>query len=711
MFSYMLKSIKGKLVTATGMIIALLLAAAVIRSYQDHFHDLMQGRRQLLEIYYEQVLTGLQAEEGKAYYLAAFTAQMPDVQENLADRNRERLLQFALPIYQALKENLNLDQFQFHLSPATSFLRLHLPQKFGDDLSSFRATVVKANQERKPMVGLEAGVGGLGVRGVVPVFFRGSHVGSVEFGGALNVKLLKPLKEKYGVDFAVFVPGDNKWQALANTRGEQEASRKDLLQRVFDSGTKEDFREQAGGRELLTFLGAMKDFSGKNIGVVAVTSDLTDVLAAKQRSLYLHAGVGVVLLGILVVLISLVIDRLVGHRLKGVYKVFREMAREGDLTRRVPMRQISTAVASRYAGTDLSSYGKRISCWQVIGSIAPNPATCPALISGKYQFCTECPMAQVVLHDEIDKMSAWLNTFIKKISGVIQEFTVQTGRLADSSSSLFQSSGHMSTSLGQISGRLQEATSASQDMSLHLSSVASAMEQTTTNLGMVASASEQMTATIQEIAQRAEKARFVSGEGVAESQRASQRMDELGQAAREIDQITTAITDISEQINLLALNATIEAARAGEAGKGFAVVAHEIKELARQTAGATDEIKNRVAGIKTSSTRAIEEIDKITQIIHDMDTSITSIAAAVEEQSVTTREIAHNVVQASHGVREVTDHSTQGSAMAGAVQEDIGTIHGETSDISINSLEVKQQAELLAEMTKQLRVLVGQFKQ
>lgn len=408
--------------------------------------------------------------------------------------------------------------------------------------------------------------------------------------------------------------------------------------------------------------------------------------------------------------VILLIRRLVGNRVNNIYHMFRQMVREGDLNLRVPMRQIDIKTASSFAGKDLANYGTRISCWQVIGSTAPGEATCPALISGKYQYCTQCPMAQLVLADEIDKMSAWINTFIKKFSVVIKELGANSTKLTTSSGNLFTLSGQMSNGIDHISGCMRAATDSSQEMNLHLSSVAAAMEEATTNLGVVAGAAEEMSATIREIAQRAEKARSIVSEGVEESEKAGRRMDELEQAAREIDNITTTITDISEQINLLALNATIEAARAGEAGRGFAVVANEVKALARQTAGATDEIKNRVEGIKNSSTRAIEEIGKVNSIVNEINNSVTSIATAVEEQAITTQEIAHNVVQASQGVQEVTGHTSQGSQMAGEVQQDITVIYQETGEISSNSLQVQQQAEELSRMAEHLNGIVKQFK-
>ena len=132
----------------------------------------------------------------------------------------------------------------------------------------------------------------------------------------------------------------------------------------------------------------------------------------------------------------------------------------------------------------------------------------------------------------------------------------------------------------------------------------------------------------------------------------TEEMQKLGKAAQEIGQVTETITNISAQTNLLALNATIEAARAGTAGKGFAVVANEIKELARQTAEATEDIKARIAGIQNSTGTAITDIGQITAVIKEVGGIVSSIAAAIEEQATVTKDVAGNIAQASAGVRD-----------------------------------------------------------
>ena len=141
-------------------------------------------------------------------------------------------------------------------------------------------------------------------------------------------------------------------------------------------------------------------------------------------------------------------------------------------------------------------------------------------------------------------------------------------------------------------------------------------------------------------------------------------MQQLGQAAQQISKVTETITDISSQTNLLALNATIEAARAGSSGKGFAVVANEVKELARQTSAATEDIKRTIAGVQGFTGTAIADIDKIAGVISEVGQIVSSIAASVEEQTAVTRDVASNIAQASAGVKSVNDRVAQTASVS-----------------------------------------------
>jgi methyl-accepting chemotaxis protein len=186
-------------------------------------------------------------------------------------------------------------------------------------------------------------------------------------------------------------------------------------------------------------------------------------------------------------------------------------------------------------------------------------------------------------------------------------------------------------------------------------------------------------------------------------------MSELGRAAQEIGKVTETITDISAQTNLLALNATIEAARAGTAGKGFAVVANEIKELAKQTSEATEDIKAKIAGVQNSTTGAVQNIETITTVIKEIGNTVASTAAAIEEQATVTKNVAGEIAQATAVVREVNDQVAQTAAVARSIASDIASVNAETGGIREGGEQVEASAVELSRLSEQLKVLVAQF--
>lgn len=303
-----------------------------------------------------------------------------------------------------------------------------------------------------------------------------------------------------------------------------------------------------------------------------------------------------------------------------------------------------------------------------------------------------------------------MNLVSESLRDMINEVLTAVETLAASSTDLSTLSGQMSTDVVQASEMSDSVTVSAEVMNFNIHSVASAMEQTSENVNMVASATEEMTATINEIAQNSEKARIITGQAVSQAEGASGKVDELGAAALEIGQITETIVQISEQTNMLALNATIEAARAGEAGKGFAVVANEVKNLAMQTSGAAEDIEQKIEGIQNSTEETVVEIGQILKVINNVHEIVTSIAAAVEEQSVTTKEIAKSVAQASDGIIEVNGNVGQSTTIAGEIAKDIIEVNEASKNISSSSDHVRMSAEELSALTDQLRKLMGKFK-
>ena len=312
--------------------------------------------------------------------------------------------------------------------------------------------------------------------------------------------------------------------------------------------------------------------------------------------------------------------------------------------------------------------------------------------------------------DEISELAGWFNIFIEKLQAIIQQIADNSSGVSTSSNRLSEISHDLLTNSSDTSQRSTNVATASEEMTANLTNVAAAMEESATNANMVATAAEEMSATISEIANNAEKAREVSFEAVNQAQEASQDMSELGDAAEKIGKVTETITEISEQTNLLALNATIEAARAGEAGKGFAVVANEIKELAKQTADATLDIKTLIDDVQKTTRTTSEGINRISEVIGGVNETVGSIATAVEEQTATTSEIAQNIAQASQGIQEVNENVSQSSAVASNITQDITEVSSASHNISDNSEEVKSSAQDLLLRANELNTIVGSFK-
>ena len=313
-------------------------------------------------------------------------------------------------------------------------------------------------------------------------------------------------------------------------------------------------------------------------------------------------------------------------------------------------------------------------------------------------------------HDEIGLLARGMQATCENLRGIIKDVAGGVHVLSSSSAELSANSGQMSSGGQQASEKAHAVAAAAEEMTTSVASVAAGMEQATTNLTTVASATEQMTATIGEIAGNSEKARRITEEATRQAARISEQMNHLGQAAQEIGKVTETITEISSQTNLLALNATIEAARAGSAGKGFAVVANEIKELAQQTAAATEDIKARIAGVQSSTAGGISEIGKVSQVIHEVSDIVAAIAAAIEEQSTVTKEIARNIGQATVGVRDANQRVAESSQVTQSIAREIAGVDHATREMADGSEQVRASATDLSKLAEQLQTTVSKFQ-
>lgn len=312
--------------------------------------------------------------------------------------------------------------------------------------------------------------------------------------------------------------------------------------------------------------------------------------------------------------------------------------------------------------------------------------------------------------DALGSLSSSLNEMVSSSNTLLTEINSSSESLASAATELASISDQLVNNSDQTTTIAEESSANAQEVSANMNSVAAASEQSATNLSMIASATEEMGNTINEIAQSSSQASTSATNAVETTTKSQEAVEALGRAANSIGKVTETITEISEQTNLLALNATIEAARAGEAGKGFAVVANEIKDLAKETANATGNIRDAISEIQGQTDATISDIGSIAGVITEVNETIQGVVTAVEEQSITTNEIVQNVTQASAGLDEINTKITEGSQMTDEVSVAVGEVKERSIDVKQSSLDVQTAADELSQLAEKLSALVMKFK-
>lgn len=609
-----------------------------------------------------------QSKEVLEAYAVAQTGNLSDPDDPQLEAARQKLYSSFSSVEKGYlnPQGGNSLRLHFHLSPARSLLRLwDKKQRKSEDLSAFRSSVIAVNREGKPASGTEVGRGGFELRGIVPVVdSNGKNLGSIEALSSFEPVVLDSISNEKEY-LAVYM--QKEFLPLASQL--QDSNKNPILDNfVFVSSTNKKITDPlllpsmlAAGSvkqtniridDYFASVFPIKDFSGKDIGVMAFMVDASDTYNLMKS---FKIGIVGLCFALLVGIISPVYFsvRSVTKPINSTMVMLQDIAEgEGDLTKR---------------------------------------------LHSKYS-------------DEIGELCHWFNSFIEKLQGIVKRITENSSLVAGSSSELASIARNLSASVEDVSQRAATVATASEQMSANLHGAAAAMEESATNTNMVASAAEEMTSTINSIAENVESASAISSRAVGQAQRATERMRELGDAAQKISKITETITEISEQTNLLALNATIEAARAGEAGKGFAVVANEIKDLAKQTAQATFHIKNQIDDVQQTTSSTVSEIVQISNVIGEINDLVGGIASAVDEQKSATKEIASNIAQASQGIQEVNENVNQCSVVAADIAKEITSVNFAVASISDNSKEVQSSSQDLLRMSTELNNIAASFQ-
>jgi methyl-accepting chemotaxis protein len=615
---FKIRSIAARLILAISLTVAL--ACAILGTF-----SIMQQRaltrlalEQQLKLQYDSVIAALDYEGRAALAVSTTISSLPQVAEAVAKGDRDALSALLNDANKALKAQ-GMPLMNLILPPATIFLRVHDPKAFGDDISGRRLTVVTSNSTGKPIVGVEQGRDTLGIFAMMPIMRDGKSLAVADVGVTFGQEFVDRAKKRFGIDLAVHWFDGKSFKKLSSTFGDAVVATQGELKSVFDGATLQ--RDASiGGHSAAVYVGQVKNYAGQPVAVIEVIKDTTAYEAAAtsaQRDLLLAT---VAILAVAIVL-AFLLGRGLSRPLAAITAVMNRLS-SGEIDVTIPGSERRDELGTMAAAVDVFRR-----------SMIESRGMRDAQEASKQQAELEKKALQRQMADRFE-------ADVKSVVATVAKATSDMQRVA----------GEITAS---VNGTSEQAAAA-----------AAASEEASASVSTVAAATEELASSVAEIGRQVTHSSQVADNAVVKAGQTTEMVGSLASAAEKIGDVLRLIGAIASQTNLLALNATIEAARAGEAGRGFAVVASEVKELASQTAKATEEIAGQVAAIQSATGECVTAIGGISDTIREISGIATTIAAAVEQQDSATREIARSVQQAATGTSEVSVNVTGASQSA-----------------------------------------------
>ncbi|HMR66792.1 MAG TPA: methyl-accepting chemotaxis protein [Anaerolineae bacterium] len=663
-------------------------------------------------------------QQEKALALAHAIADMPDVREAFARQDRTYLELKLMPVYTTLHEQLAVNQAQFHLPPATSFLRLHRLDQYGDDLSDIRPTVVLVNQKQAPVVGLEQGVSGFGIRGVVPVFHRDEHIGSFEIGMNFDQSLLDEFKATYGVEISVLLPPQaeqaGSFEPLASTLTEPPLIAEATRQAVFESGEPAIVNLDATNQALI--VAPIYDYSERIVGLFEIpisrAASLQTIAAGRNQALLLAGAVllitGLSLWGSLRRLVVRPVDNLAGAvRQVAQTDLVRlesglDRLSQGDLTGSVTIQTPALTVHTRdEIGQTAMSFNTMLEQLRASGqAFGRTIDRLHGLISNVAGHAEQVNQAAMDLDDharQADQATANIAAAITQFAlamnqqrqgievqaDAILQMSVGVDGIAEGAREQAEAMCQTTEAVHGLFNAISQMVGGVEAQLEAVERAASANTRVNEALDQVTEQTRHLVGEAQHNLQAAQAGQQTIQTTVAEmdalgreTQRLAQRVRDLGDRSKQIETIVAVIDEIASQTNLLALNAAIEAARAGEHGKGFAVVADEVGKLAEKSVQATHEITETIHTIQRETNQTVTTMEETQQTIDrgislarnsgqafaTIATATANSATQLETTLTAIQTIERAQQQLSDTIHAVSAVATQNGAATGQMQ-------------------------------------------
>ncbi|MFW5453657.1 methyl-accepting chemotaxis protein [Thioalkalivibrio sulfidiphilus] len=570
--------------------------------------------RQLQDLFLS-LRTAIDAQSQQAEAMAASVSNIPEIQAAFAARDRDRLAELTVPIFQNMGQSHGIDQFQFHLAPATSYLRVHRPDRHGDDLSAFRNTVVETNRTRRAVQGLERGVAGLGVRGVVPMFYQGQHTGSVEFGLTFGQSFFDEFTRQYGAGAALHIPGDaGAFNRFASSIGEEALLSREELARALRGETVLRQTEHRG-TPVAVYGRVINDFAGQPVGVLELMVDRSEYVAGYREALFSVLGVGLLVLVLGMGLAWVIARGIVKPLCETVARLDDIAQGEGDLTQRLP-------------------------------------------VEGK---------------NELTQLAVAFNAFVTKIQDVVRQVAGATSQLAAASEELSATAEQTTNQVrrqqnetDQVATAMNEMTATVQEVARNATDAAAAARETDQEASAGRDVVGATIRSIESLASEVENAAGVIQRLSADSEEIGKVLDVIRGIAEQTNLLALNAAIEAARAGEQGRGFAVVADEVRTLASRTQESTHTIQEMIERLQGNASSAVTVMEKGRVQATGSVEQAAKAGQSLKSITGAVaritdmnTQIASAAEEQSAVAEEINRNVVNISQAVDETASGSQQ----------------------------------------------------